>query len=683
MVKQGVCTPSIDAIGVQLGRDRYPQRGEAPSLRGWRINLTGLSRNHNLYFVAYTQRIFVFEPLFPTQSLPPDPALVIHTAPSAPNLRGYLDPHQPHAINNLVVQKLGNEEIIAVVRDDGDVDAYLIRHLAEAIARRRSPGVTLTPLASEVRPFFHQNVGNSAWGLAIHTDARIIAVSSNNHEFNIFAFALLDKAELPSEVLPDDSQGTSSGRDSTHVAWKRTVDEHYVIPNGDENIPCIAFCNTGHDPDGKWLLTTDISGLVQAWDIHNRDSGQALRMGQDTEVVFGFDHENAGWGLAFLDPRSFFEMVDDDAEEALFGMSDLPGLDLSRAMWDLSATRFSVTGAQKDLDVPRETETPSDGNFAPDRHVTQSTQGFALRSTNIPADDNSPVDIESDEEEDVRTEIDYASIFQPIGQLSVHMGATHRPSTSNSEPNSPEPLRADATLQEILDYGPPSIPQPSAAQALQTLLSEIGYFRNTSNVDDSVPSRDAHIKFRSPTSLCPLSCPMLHTSVRNIYLLQPSGKSALSTDHLPAMLLADPWQQRIRHQRSYDLDRIERCCMHAHIPSLGLVIVGNQKGRVAVMSLVKSRRSVDITISRRSTKAQKWVYGMKLEALLPFSGQENAGYRPLAALHGVAVGPLQEYEGSGGEEQRWRIMIMYQDHTVLAYEVGRRRGSVDVADVMI
>lgn len=681
MVKQGDCTPSIDAVGVQLGHERYPQRGEAPSLRGWRTNLTGLSHDHNLYFVAYTQRIFVFEPLFPTQCLPHDPSLIIHTTPSAPNLLGYLDPHQPHAINNLVVQKLGNEEIIAVVRDDGDVDAYLIRHLAEAIARRRLPGVTLTPLASEIRPFFHQNVGNSAWGLAIHTEARIIAVSSNNHEFNIFAFALLDRAELPSEVLPNASQGTSSAHDSTHVAWKRTIDEHYVIPNGDENIPCIAFCNTGHDPDGRWLLTTDISGLVQAWDIHSRESGQALRIGQDTEVVFGFDHENAGWGLAFLDPRSFF--VVDDTEEALFGMSDLPGLDLSRAMWDLSATRFSVTGAQKDLDVPRETQTPCDGNFAPDHHVTQSTQGFALRSTNVAADDSSSVDIESDEEEDIRTEIDYASIFQPISQLGVHMGDALPPSTSDSESNSPEPLRANATLQEILDYGPPSVPQLSGPQALQTLLSEIGYFGNTNNVDDSVPSRNAHIKFRAPTSLCPLSCPILHTSVRNIYLLQPSGKSALSTDHLPAMLLADPWQQRIRHQRSYDLDRIERSCMHVQIPSLGVVVVGNQKGRVAVMSLVKSRRSVDIKIRRRSVTAQKWVYGMKLEAMLPFSGQEKAGYRPLAALHGVAASPVQGHGSSEGGEQRWRIMVTYQDHTVLAYEVGRKRGSVDVADVMI
>jgi len=679
MFKQGDCTPSIDAVGVQLGHDRYPRESEAPPLKGWRTNLTGLSHNHNLYFVAYTQRIFVFEPLFPTQSLPHDPALIVQTAPSAPNLLGYLDPRQPHAINNLVVQRLGNEEIIAVVRDDGDVDAYLIRHLAEAIARRRLPGVTLSPLASEIRPFFHQNVGNSAWGLAIHTEARIIAVSSNNHEFNIFAFALLDRAEIPSEVLPNDPQGTSSGDDSTRLAWKRTVDEHYVIPNGDQNIPFIAFCNTGHDPTGRWLLTTDISGLVQAWDIHSQESGQALRIGQDAEVEFGFDHENAGWGLAFLDPRSFFEVVD-DTEEDLFGMSDLPGLDLSRAMWDLSATRFSVSGAQSDLYVPGKTQTPCDGNFAPEHHVTQPAQGFALRSTNIPADDDSPVDVESDEEEDIRTEIDYAAIFQPIRQLDVCLGETIPPSTSDSEPNSPEPLRANATLQEILDYGPPSIPQLPGPQALQTLLTELGYLGATNAGNDSAPSRDAHINFRSPTSLCPLSCPIMHTSVRNIYLLQPSGKSARSTDHLPAMLLADPWQQRIRHQRSYQLERIERSCMHAQIPSLDLVIVGNQKGRVAVMSLVKSRRSVDIKIKRRSIKAQKWVYGMKLEAMLPFSGQERAGYRPLAALHGVAVGPVQGHESS---EQRWRIMIMYQDDTVLAYEVGRKRGSVDVADVMI
>lgn len=682
MFKQGECKPSIDAVGVQLGHDRYPHRGEAPPLRGWRTNLTGLSHVHNLYFVAYSQRIFVFEPLFPTQSLPDDPALIIHTAPSASNLHGYLDPRQPHAVNNLVVRYLGNEEILAVVRDDGDIDAYLIRHLAEAIARRCLPGVTLSPLASEIRPFFHQNVGNSAWGLAIHTEARIIAVSSNNHEFNIFAFALLDRAELPSEELRNGSQDISSDHDNTRLAWKRTVDEHYVIPNGDQNIPFIAFCNTGHDPLGRWLLTTDISGLVQAWDIHSRESGQALRIGQDAEVEFGFDHENAGWGLAFLDPRSFYE-ISDDTEESLFGMSDLPGLDLSRAMWDMSATRFSVTGAQSDLFVPGETQTPCDGNFAPEHDVTQPAQGFAPRPSSIPAEDDSPIDVESDEEEDTRTEIDYASIFQPIRQLDVSMGDTPPPSAFDSEPSSPEPLRANATLQEILDHGPPNAPQLSGPQTLQSLLTELGYLGTTADTNSLIPSRDAHINFRSPTSLCPLSCPILHTSVRNIYLLQPSSKSAKSTDHLPAMLLADPWQQRVRHPRAYNLERIERSCMHAHIPSLGLVVVGNQKGRVAVLSLVKSRRSVDIKIKKRSIRAQKWVYGMKLEALLPFSGQERAGYRPLAALHGVAVGPVQGTEIVGLEERRWRILVMYQDHTVLAYEVGRKKGEANVVDVMI
>jgi hypothetical protein len=40
--------------------------------------------------------------------------------------------------------------------------------------------------------FFIENVGDSAWGLAIHQQSRLIAASSNKHEVQIFAPALAD-----------------------------------------------------------------------------------------------------------------------------------------------------------------------------------------------------------------------------------------------------------------------------------------------------------------------------------------------------------------------------------------------------------------------------------------------------------------------------------------------------------
>lgn len=86
----------------------------------------------------------------------------------------------------------------------------------------------------------------------------------------------------------------------------------------------------------------------------------------------------------------------------------------------------------------------------------------------------------------------------------------------------------------------------------------------------------------------------------------------------------------------------------------------------------------------------RWIYGMKIVAILPFPGQERAGFRPLAALHGVAVGPMQGGLGRDGVsasasasadagagaveegDERWRLLLMFQDHSVLAYEIGRK-----------
>ena len=211
---------------------------------------------------------------------------------------------------------------------------------------------------------------------------------------------------------------------------------------------------------------------------------------------------------------------------------------------------------------------------------------------------------------------------------------------------------------------------------------------------------DAHISFQTASSLCPgVECPILHTSVRNIYMLQPSEaprqterpspSRPAEISHLPAIMIADPWHQAIHHQRGSDLQYVERCCMHAQVPSLGIVIVGNQKGRVAILSLRKSRRELDIAIKGRknepvNVKGQKLVYSMELVYMLPFASQERAGNRPMAALHGIAVSPVQGSSVADGGG-RWRLLIMYQDHTVLSYEIARARNSesVKVQDVMI
>lgn len=78
------------------------------------ISKTALSHLYNLYFVAYCERIFVYQPQFPTQNLASQPDLIIDTPASSLDLPGHIEPRKPRAINNLVVQVLGHSEVLAV-----------------------------------------------------------------------------------------------------------------------------------------------------------------------------------------------------------------------------------------------------------------------------------------------------------------------------------------------------------------------------------------------------------------------------------------------------------------------------------------------------------------------------------------------------------------------------------------
>lgn len=127
------------------------------------------------------------------------------------------------------------------------------------------------------------------------------------------------------------------------------------------------------------------------------------------------------------------------------------------------------------------------------------------------------------------------------------------------------------------------------------------------------------------------------------------------------------------------LSHIERLNMITQIPELGVVLVGNQAGRVGVLTA---------TYWQATQQA-----GYRVEYILPFKSQEEAGVRPEEPLMGIAVSPLQGHEyrpdpssirgmtserasPSGrsdirGSSRRFRLLMMYYDHTLLSYEISR------------
>lgn len=651
-------------------RRRYENGDAAPPISPWRCNLTGLSQEHNLYFVAYGRDVYVYAPRFPSQRIAREPVLIVPSQPSRHGLQGYLDPREPHTINNLVVQFLGNDEVIATVRDDGDVEAVLVRHVRQAIKTRSELGSTIGLVADEIKPIFQSNVGISAWGLAIHTEARILATSSNAHEVRIFKFGLLheeecldkkldDPAQSGNQALAQDGERSSeytvpdgSNPASTHVTTPGTGHRHMDVTqrllNGGANIPYIGFCNTGDDPQARWLLTTDISGYCRIMDLHNMQEAdvtvQQFRFGRNFPNGSGFDRINAGWGIMFLDPRSF--LVEESFWSAV-GLSDgasLPGANKDNAtLWDLSDMAEKVPDS---ADVfwyenprPQESERRSAAEGPGDRQQGSST-----------ASDSQSEDSATDREfvtEEPLIEIEEGNIDDDI---TVASSVTYDDQTVLDENDDAEYETIDDNITFKSLYGG------------KRIFGNQPYFYSDKPLCEDLP------------------CPLLHAAVKNIYLLQPSNQRYKQGPFVPPMVgMANPMRQSIQTQLGY-LNMFDRLNMNVYIPSLGVVILASQKGRALVLSLTKLCSSAEYPSEMRE-QAGKTNFAMRIELILPLASQEMRRERPFAPLHGIAASPIQ-----GAGSKRWRLMMMYQDHSILSYELSRaaaRDSAVDIDAVVV
>jgi CRT10 len=260
-----------------------------------RASLTAASQIHNLYFVAAEDLIRVYRPSFPDQLLQ---YVGFIDPPKARNRRGFIDPRSPHSINNIIVAWLGIREILLIATDCGDVCSWWTDHIDHATSLTKSSEDSSSQDEErshvlDIKPWMYFNVKASAWGLAVHQQARKIAVSCNSHQVCTFEFALF--------------------HDDPEVKLKRYREKLIWTPRSGNNIPSVAFCNTGHDPTGRYLLSGDIDGRVILWDLESGTSVDKwtahycpLR-GGDSCKCFGsqLDFPHAVWGLFWLDPRCF------------------------------------------------------------------------------------------------------------------------------------------------------------------------------------------------------------------------------------------------------------------------------------------------------------------------------------------------------------------------------------------
>ncbi|CEJ90496.1 hypothetical protein VHEMI06279 [[Torrubiella] hemipterigena] len=275
-----------------------------------------------LYFSAYQGQIFVYVPRsVPRQRLPANPDLRLYPTPSmvAAHIDGSLDMLHPHVINHMITGFLGDEEIVVVSYDDGDVTAYYTRTIYDWISLNgstplpRPTGTRLTVLEEPPSFFFRSNVGKSAWGLAIHRQSHLIAVSSNRAEVTVFAPTLASPTWGDFVKAPNNKLEAS--------VRERSANYRIVIGFGDEadNIPNISFLDDSTG-EATMICAIDINGLVWFGDIWRQMEG-VRHIPTPTHPLLRSEEfwpqKSRGWGILPLHDLDF-KIVEDKRQ--LFGL---------------------------------------------------------------------------------------------------------------------------------------------------------------------------------------------------------------------------------------------------------------------------------------------------------------------------------------------------------------------------
>ncbi|KAI9728783.1 MAG: hypothetical protein M1828_002889 [Chrysothrix sp. TS-e1954] len=652
---------------------------EADRIQSFRNNLTCLSKYHNLYFVANDDKIQIFEPEYPTQRFPTTPSMVLELPRSAPDLDGFM-PGNPHAINHLRIAELGTEEIVVCACNDGDVIAFKTDHVMDEVRYERRLKQDGFDLPVSAKPFFHENVGASAWGLDVHKEARMIAVSCNTHVVNVFAFALEQQSACSSTSMDSGSaERTNLSADalqqvpgvstivpnidnSTHVSpdslgsdmssllssdhstdcisdWRiasyeqpidgllqtRTENVRILLEHHENNVPAVAFCNTEEDTLGQYLISTDIEGETILWDVGLARIMQRVKAPRPhfAQHLAGFNAWGAGWGALWIDKRAFQETR--AVSEAIgcgqyFRKPDACAIDLTCSLESLRDS-----GAW---------------NLQP--QISGQHQNAVIESAASEDSDES----ESDDSED-------ETVAFPESRVS----------SESEDAVSMTRVPTLAKANESLEDATQSRRWPDFA-----MNRESGWTIDHWAAKNPRPEGDA--------LLTPPATPCMLLSVKSWQLFQ-TGRFAPSEPAAPIVTLGNLLNQ-VTSPPFANLDHFDRLNLYTQIPELGVVLVGSGIGRVAILTChalepnpICTRPTADV------------LYTLRLDWILPFSSQEQKGQRPLQQLVGIAVGPVQGREGDRVESPRkWRVLLTYRDRTTFAYEIGNDDGGTS-AEVLL
>lgn len=616
----------VEMIGLEDGHERFSKDGNCniPPLAKWRNNLTALSQHHNLFFIASNDCIAIYLPEFPYQTLRTRPVLLIKLELANRYAGGYISSarggNSNHAINHLVVGDLGSQEIVVVVTDSGNVEAYYTSAILEAIHRANQQETSSSDILG-LRPFFSYWVRQSTWGIDIHKEARMIAVSANtpsrqqpgqtadpSASVTVFAFALIDdEAGSPSSDQSEpqiDASEWTSWPTKHHVRKEPVRDKNYKITlagrSGHENnIPNISFVNTSDDSEGTWLLSTDITGAMKLWQIWSATCFRTWFFGSpDTSVRPWMQNHYPGWNVAALDVNCFRTAR---SKEEFIGASKAP---MYYGYHDRGES-YNIT--------PVVTRLPGNSQFHPSHpdpnDQDSSSEQEALREE-LSEDDNEVTEmdeISSPTEPPLVPDFAAPGAEQP--QWMHEIQQFDRPVEFQIETESDSDEYDDDSEVEDNSIGsasPRSPPPPPDSRQQRHIRRQV------------TPMQDPNAK--TP------DIAMIHCSDSHIRLL---GSPKAQFPHIfSANILRQLMPPDIQMtQQGLEFAHMDRLNMLHVIKEIGVMLIATQTGRVAVCAL---------------TRSPKNLLGLRVDWILPTKRQERRGRRPdLCPLVGIAVAPVQ------------------------------------------
>ncbi|CAK7275038.1 hypothetical protein SEPCBS119000_006477 [Sporothrix epigloea] len=668
-----------------------------------RLNLTALSQRHNLYFAAYQCEIHVFRPQ-PAPEILKGPLLILNPSASAAahQIGGYIDIAIPHQVNHLIAGDLGGAEILLLAYDDGDIIAYYTRHIVDYLECSRKKGRSSHPSPRVPKPFFCETLGATAWGLAIHSQSRLIAASSNHGEVNVFALALQQSTNHLDSDLEDDEQyvvvydkDVPPKRCAFSEAHFRSRVRHYRVllspgPSS-SNIPCINFINNS-DGFAEKVAAIDIHGSVYILDIW-KIGGHPIRI-RPYEDEGPMSNFGLGWGVMIIPTEMFLPTAEMPAiaDMRMLDRSHIPNIDgmlyfphinesaLMRQRQFISADDMTEVG----LDLQND-PTFVDGRFAAydSDEIDSSESGFLESTSDADEEDFGDESVVGDAEvvEDQKSSSTdgTSNAYYPTNTSSHWVNDSGQVSKSISPSNdSEEETQPFFHLETTICPGARRLWRTLPMSMLLPVLGDATVRKNDIGVADlasyfSTPLID---KFKQWSK----HFKILRTFTNSVEILEFNRHSSpfyiKRLMNPPSRTSSSVWDMT---------PSFHRCSLLHMIPEINLIIVGNMFGRVVLIRPLRNSRP-------RSTPGSH-VWALRVEWSLPFARDEQEGIRPSCCLLGMAVSPipvagsgrfgLASNKNSGRSERprRFRLILHYMDHTVLQYYIEGSATGCDRVDV--